>query len=322
VGTISRRNESESAHAVKFTPNKDKFSKPHSREHCSVNANQILMRGPNTRQQVRIERPTENGTTLALYTIENTHYEQPNEVFLDYVDLVDVGKRFGVPTEEPFQGKINPQVVAVGLSEYDAKVYSEFIEELTDDGYNRELVIIAPHGGDIEEHTDEQAEEVAKQLLPSKGVSVWMCKGFNKKEDGGAFARWHITSTDISEESFPKLKTISGRQFKYAIALHGWNGEKNSICIGGTIPYNLKLEIKRAIADAISGSGIVVAIGGDYSDDKRCPENFNGNNSDNIVNRLSPNGGVQIEQSKKAREKYGADIAKAIANVMRLKLTK
>ncbi|HET6640732.1 MAG TPA: poly-gamma-glutamate hydrolase family protein [Nitrososphaeraceae archaeon] len=226
-----------------------------------------------------------------------------------------------MPTEEPFQGKINPQVAAVGLSEDDAKAYNEFIEELTDDGYNTELVVIAPHGGDIEEHTDEQAEEVAKQILPSKCVSLWMCKGFNKKEDGGAFARWHITSTDISEESFPKLKTIIGRQFKYAIAFHGWNGEKNSICIGGTIPYDLKCEIKRAIADAISGSGIVVAIGGDYySDDKTCPENFNGNNSNNIVNRLSPNGGVQIEQSKKAREEYSPKIAEAVADVIRPKL--
>src|SRR5215210_7730842 len=107
-----RRNEIETAYAAKFTPKKDKFSKPHSREHCSVYADQIQMRGPNTRQQVRIERPKEKGTTLALYTIENTHYEQPNEVFLDYVDLVDVGKRFGVPTSEPFQGKINSQVVA------------------------------------------------------------------------------------------------------------------------------------------------------------------------------------------------------------------
>ncbi|MDQ3968870.1 MAG: hypothetical protein M3275_10810, partial [Thermoproteota archaeon] len=65
-----RRNEIETAYAAKFTPNKDKFSRPHSREHCSVNADQIRMMGLNTRQQVRIERPTESGTTLALYTIE------------------------------------------------------------------------------------------------------------------------------------------------------------------------------------------------------------------------------------------------------------
>ena len=43
-----RRNEIETAYAAKFTPNKDKFSRPHSREHCSVNADQIRMVGLNT----------------------------------------------------------------------------------------------------------------------------------------------------------------------------------------------------------------------------------------------------------------------------------
>jgi aromatic ring-opening dioxygenase LigB subunit len=116
-----------------------------------------------------------------------------------------------VPTEEPFQGKINSQVAAVGLDDDDAKAYSEFVEHLTDDGHNSELVVIAPHGGDIEEHTGEQAEEVAKQLS-SKSVSVWICKGYKKgKED----------------------------------------------------PDNLKKEIKKAIYDVVSGSGIVVEIAGD-----------------------------------------------------------
>jgi phage replication-related protein YjqB (UPF0714/DUF867 family) len=146
-----------------------------------------------------------------------------------------------------------------------------------------------------------------------------MCKGF--KKGGGAFACWHITSTDISEESFPKLKTIIGRHFKYAIAFHGWDREKKSICIGGSISYDPKQEFKTAIADAISGSGIVVAIGGDYSDDKTCLENFNGNHSNNIVNRLGTNGGIQIEQSEKARDDYGCEIAEAVANVIRPKLT-
>jgi phage replication-related protein YjqB (UPF0714/DUF867 family) len=263
-----RRNEIETAYAAKFTPNEDKFSKPHSREHCSVNANQIQMMGLNTRQQVRIERPTENGTTLALYTIETTHDEEPNSVFLDYVDPDDVEERFGVPTEGPFQCKINSQVAAVGLDDDHAKDYSEFIEHLTDDGQNSELVVIAPHGGDIEEHTDEQAAHVAKQL-PSNCVPVWMCKGF--KKGGGAFARWHITSTDISEESFPKLKTIYGRHFKYAIAFHGF-GDGKSICIGGiTEDKNLKQDIKKEIVYAVSGFQIDV-----YMDDD-CPKDIKGN---------------------------------------------
>jgi phage replication-related protein YjqB (UPF0714/DUF867 family) len=116
------------------------------------------------------------------------------------------------------------------------------------------------------------------------------------------------------------LKTIYGRHFKYAVAFHGWDGEKNSICIGGTISYDLKVEIKKAIAYVVS-SDIVVGIGGDYGGDKTCPEKYNGNNTDNIVNRLSPKCGVQIEQSEKARADFGPDIAKAVANVMRPKIT-
>jgi phage replication-related protein YjqB (UPF0714/DUF867 family) len=314
-----RGNEIETAYAALFKPNSNKFSNPHSQEHCSANGDQIRMMGLNTGQQVRIERPTENGTTLALYTIFGAHDEEPNSIFIDYKDPEDVEKRFGLPGTGSFQGKINAQVAAVGLTDAQAKAYSEFIEHLTDDDHNSELVVIAPHGGNIEEHTDEQAEHVARKL-PSDCVSVWMCKGF--KKGGGAFARWHITSTDISEESFPKLKKIIGRHFKYSIAFHGWDGEKNSICIGGSVSYDLKQEIKTAIANAVSGSGIEVAIGGDNDGggDKICPLNFNGNDSNNIVNRLSTNGGIQIEQSEKARDDYGCKIAEAVANVIRPKL--
>jgi phage replication-related protein YjqB (UPF0714/DUF867 family) len=315
------RSETETAYKPLFIPSRDKFSDPHSREHCSINAKQIRIMGINTRQQVRIERPTENGTTLALYTIISAHYEDPHNVYLDYKDPEDIDKRFGLSSSmvNSFNGKINSQVAAVGLTDAQAEAYSEFIEKLTDDGQNSQLAVIAPHGGFIEEHTDEQAEEVAKQL-PSNCVSVWMCKGF--KKGGGAFARWHITSTDISEKSFPKLRSIIRRQFKYAIAFHGWDQEKNSICIGGSISYDLKQQIKTAIENAVSGSGIEVAIGGDYyGDNETCPANFNGNDSNNIVNRLSINGGIQIEQSEKAREEsYRYNIAKAVVDVIRPKL--
>jgi phage replication-related protein YjqB (UPF0714/DUF867 family) len=285
-----------------------------------MNAGQIRMMGLYTRQQVRIERPTENGTTLALYTIVGAHYEDPHIVYLDYKHPEDIHKRFSLSSSitNSFNGKVNSQVPAVGLTDDKAEAYSEFIEKLTDDSQNSQLAVIAPHGGFIEKHTDEQAEEVAKHL-PSNCVSVWMCKGFNK--GGGAFDRWHITSTDISEKSFPQLKTIIRRQFKYAIAFHGWDSEKNSICIGGSVSYDLKQQIKTAIANAVSGSGIEVAIGGDYGDNEICPANFNGNASDNIVNRLSINGGIQIEQSEKARESFHYDIAKAVVDVIRPRVT-
>jgi phage replication-related protein YjqB (UPF0714/DUF867 family) len=274
------------------------------------------MMGLSTGQQVRIERPTENGTTIALYTIGGVHDEESNYLFLDYDNPDDVKERFGVPTMEPFQGKINPQVAAVDLTDAEAEVYSEFIEHLADNDYNNELAVIAPHGGDIEPGTDEQAVHVAEQLS-SKCVSVWLCKGF--KKGGGALERWHITSTDISEQSFPKLKTIFGRRFKYAIAFHGW--KKDSICIGGSTPdYYLKLQIKSEIKKAVSDTDIRVEIAGEAG--SLCSANFNGNDDNNIVNRLSENG-LQIEQCKKARENEPRRkaIAKAVADVIRPKLT-
>jgi phage replication-related protein YjqB (UPF0714/DUF867 family) len=142
--------------------------------------------------------------------------------------------------------------------------------------------------------------------------SEWICKGFKKPR--GAFDRWHITSTDISEESFPKLKAIFGRKFEYSVAFHGWGSD--SICTGGgRRSDDLKQQIKTAIENTILGSGIKVAMDNGY-DDETCPEGFNGNNPDNIVNRLGKKS-VQIEQSMKAREFYGIEIAAAVADVIR-----
>jgi hypothetical protein len=53
----------------------------------------------------------------------------------------------------------------------------KFVERLDDNGWHPGLIAIAPHGGAIEPHTDQQAERVASQLA-GKGVSSWRCKGW------------------------------------------------------------------------------------------------------------------------------------------------
>jgi hypothetical protein len=176
------------SYTAQFKPDKDRFDPPHHREHCSANSNQIHMIGLNRYQQVRIERPTANGTTLALYTIVDTHEEEPNDVFIDYRNPDDLKARLDLNPNniEAITGNLNAQVTAVGLTVSQARCNSEFIEQLDDNGHHRGLVVIAPHGGDIEEYTDEQAEHIGKQLS-SKCVSVWVCKGF--KEHGGALDR-------------------------------------------------------------------------------------------------------------------------------------
>src|SRR6266508_511489 len=222
------------------------------REHCSVHHSQITTIRRDIGQQVRVERYAPDGVTLlgfAIYTVITVHDEEPDVVFVGYRDPKsthhDLRNRLGLSSTDSITGKINSQVTD----------NSEFTEHLADNGRHQGLIVIAPHGGDIEKHTDEQAELVGERLA-SKCVSVWVCKGV--KAGGGAFDRWHITSTDICEESFPKLKTVIGRGFEYAVAFHGW--DEDSICIGGSAPPDLKQQIKTAIETAILGSGIVVAM--------------------------------------------------------------
>jgi phage replication-related protein YjqB (UPF0714/DUF867 family) len=282
----------------------------HIREHCLANLNQINMIGRDRCQQVRMERPTATGTARALYTVIDVHDEEPDVVLVDK-SPDDLWNRLelssaDLSSADHFPGKVNAQVTAVGLTDAEAEYSSEFIENLADNGHNHGLIVIAPHGGNIEKYTDEQAEHVGQKLSPEY-VSEWICKGF--KKGGGAFDRWHITSTDISEESFPKLKTIMRRHFEYSVAFHGW-GHK-SICIGGTMPDYVKEQIKTAIVDVVSDSGIEVDT--DY--EHTCPDDFNGSSLENIVNRLSAKG-LQIEQSEKARQYHGIDIADGVADVI------
>jgi phage replication-related protein YjqB (UPF0714/DUF867 family) len=320
---LRRKSEIETAYTAQFIPNNDRISEHPRREHCSANANQICTMGLKPGQQVRIERPTENGTIFALYTIDahDDEEEPDNAVYVGFTKPKDLRDRLGLSSIDSFKGKINAQVTAVGLNDYEAELYSEFIEHLADNDYNNRLIVIAPHGGFIEEHTDTQAQYLAQQL-PSNCVTVWMCKGF--KKGGGALARWHITSTDISEESFPKLKSVFGRGFEYAVAFHGFDDddEKKSICIGGiTVDATLKQKIKEEIESEVLRFGVKVFM------DNACPEDINGNVKNNIVNRLSKNG-LQIEQSKKVRTMVDEEnrplrlkVADAVARVIGPKIT-
>jgi phage replication-related protein YjqB (UPF0714/DUF867 family) len=325
---MSRRNTITTAYTACFVANNDKFPSLSHREHCAVSSNQIEKIGLSLGQQIRILRPTANGTKLALYTITDVHGDDDddddedteNTVLVGFENQNDLHERLRLPNgEDSFKGKIDAQVIVEGLDDDKARENSEFIEHLTDDGQNTGLIVIAPHGGDIEPHTDEQAQYVYDQLLllSSYRVSTWICKGFNKEEDGGAFNRWHITSIDISDKSFPKLKTVYRRGFEYAVAFHGFSDEKHprSVCIGGiTNDKKLKYDVKTEIES--KNAGIKVYM------DKGCPKNINGDNVKNIVNRLSTNA-LQIEQTKEVRNnsELRLIVADAVVKVLGPKIT-
>jgi hypothetical protein len=92
--------------------------------------------------------------------------------------------RVRLGTEAEFAGRLDSRVPRSRLSERRAKAEGELIERLDDDGRQTRLVAIAPHGG--------------------------------------AFDRWHITSTDLNEACFPRLAGVMSRGFTHAVAFHGF----------------------------------------------------------------------------------------------------
>jgi phage replication-related protein YjqB (UPF0714/DUF867 family) len=216
------------------------------------------------------------------------------------------GGRERLGTGGAFDATLDSQVPRPALSDSDAEAQGEFVERLDDNGWHNGLIVIAPHGGDIEPFTDQQAERVASQLA-GKGVSSWRCKGWHRR---GAFEHWHITSTDIHEASFPLLNSVITRRFRYAVAFHGFDDPNipHDILVGGLAPHSLKENVKEAI-EGVVGSDFTVHI-------TTPDEQFGGDDKRNIVNRLTAGGanGVQIEQKVGPREKYAQPIADAVAN--------
>lgn len=193
-----------------------------------------------------------------------------------------------------------------------------FVECLEDDGQNTNIVVAAPHGGNIEPRTDEQAD-VAYAVLQSigAGVSSWYCKGQHPGE-GNARKHWHITSTDISARSFPALKKISTRNFAHAISFHGmlddFGGQKK-IIVGGRASPEKRGAIVTALNEALNDPNnppevdIVLAMEGD----KKA-----GREQDNFVNWLTATGddGIQIEQSWTVRQDHWHEIATVVATTV------
>ena len=274
-------------------------------EHCSADPDKLATIGRARRHQIRIRRDDHE---YGLFTVCEVRQENPDNI----VRMGDSGRnRLGTSSE--FAAALYSQVPPRTFKDAEAEANSEFVERLDDDGVHTGLIVIAPHGGDIERHTDQQAERVASRLK-AKGVSSWRCKGF--KEGGGASDRWHITSTDIHEASFPRLNSVIPRGFTYAVAFHGFDEPPTDVLIGGGAPKSLKREIKKTINGALAGSGMRVRIA---SPD----EGYGGDSPQNIVNRLTAGGGngIQIVQSLRTRTSHWQNIADAVAEVYDRRLT-
>src|ERR1700754_121868 len=154
-------------------------------EHCSADGRALSAVGITGCQQVRVKR-TDN--QYGLYTVSEVRIEDTDDIVIARMGRSG-RRRLGPDVEfaDKFDAEFNSQVVHPTMSDQEARDNGEFVERLQDHCAHSGLIVIAPHGGDIEKHTDEQAQHVASRL-PDKAVSVWLCKGYHP---GGAFDAWH-----------------------------------------------------------------------------------------------------------------------------------
>jgi len=236
-------------------------------------------------------------------------------VHMDYQDGTDnddvrmtLAGRQRLDQSDSFDAYLDKDCVQTGQSKAQLDSNNQYGEILTEtDSQHDKIVICAPHGGAIESNTDEQTEWCYNKLVNtySKDASRWEACGW--QDEVGAYDAWHITSTDISRDSFSLLDSIGDRDFQYAVAFHGFS--QDGILIGGNAPADLKCTIRQAIETACEGNvEVAITTEGEYS----------GTDPDNFVNWLTDggSGGIQIEQSYYARSNYAQEIAEAVADVM------
>ncbi len=195
--------------------------------------------------------------------------------------------------------------------------------------FSDRMLVMAPHGGDIETDTSTQANDFAAALQLRDGTlaNVWNVEG--RWGSSQTFARWHITATSIDVASYPGLANLipndADDKFDWAVAFHGFSDDEvdcpgtddhppfYQIVLGGSAARELKCAIAQSIYEALDGilraEAIAIDIrgGGNIDIPDACGryvsiDGDSGPDGDNIVNRLAANGGIQLEQSKALRD--------------------
>jgi len=253
------------------------------REHCRLPAAVLAWAGSDVGQQVRLRRGRECVLATAVDTADRAVVPPGTAEMLDGVGPIRVAAEAPTPRTSLAAGQFHERAIEGGP-----------------------LVAVAPHGGNVEPHTDAQARRLAE-----RGAAVWACNGW--WPGGRAFDRWHVTSGDIHPASFPALDGLLGTGtgkrggFEAAVSFHGWRHD--GVGVGGGASRETRQRVTEAVERVLPPEVPVEHIDeGDYS----------GNSPENIVNWLTADGtsGVQIEQSTGVRWRHGSGVADAVANVL------
>lgn len=144
------------------------------------------------------------------------------------------------------------------------------------------VLIMAPHGGNIEPMTSEIAEAIA-----GENYSLYSFEGLKAEGNRGLHIESHLFDEPRALQAVEKADIV--------VTVHGQlNHQEEFIMVGG-LYVDLRSEIRRQLEEA------------DFR--TRPPtEGLQGIDPDNICNRGRWKGGVQLEISRKVRDLLRADV--------------
>lgn len=284
----------------------------HAVEHCAVDSESLGALGSAVGRQLLIRHASGR---LALYTVVERISTSARAVHVGTAGLARLGATHARRAQSS-----NATIEADFLGG-DPEAVARLTEKLRGDADATGLAILAPHGGRIEVGTDDQAELVHDTLaMNDKPVRAWIARGFNRAT--GAHTCWHITSSEISERSFPRLGSLLGPggangPFAHAIAFHG-NNDCDAVIVGGGLPRDSDhTELKKTLASRIQ-SALEAVMDEPPAVRVKLSGPLAGTQRRNIVNRVTVQGnGTQIEQPLAVRDEVAPReaIARAVAEL-------
>lgn len=169
-------------------------------------------------------------------------------------------------------------------------------------GTYSKVAYTAPHSG-IEKGTGQQIQAIYDEELARNGAvyQAYWSVGYKSGSGMDHHDHYHITSTDMSEDSFiglDALLALSG--VRQAVSFHGCGSSCGTfdVNIGGGIDVSWR----RGVADLLRG--MAEKEGRTFTVTPTPPSGIDGDHQDNFVNRLTATSGrgLQIEQSLTVRD--------------------
>ncbi len=177
------------------------------------------------------------------YRIQKIHEESKKPILIHEDYLYRLGVR---------KGDVEVEVSTIIPQEHlgEARENGGLCETLKDDGVQSNLLITAPHAGDVESGTGDIAAQTYELFRENDiQVSLWMLQGFKSDEqESTSYRTWRIGKPMNSVGGYPGLQQIVDREFDIVVGVH--RSGYDHIEVGGRMNKTVRQRVGKSLAEA------------------------------------------------------------------------